>query len=46
MSLCFGKQDMLTVAHVSPNFLSKFEMPIYKKVVSLDKLDNFRIGRF
>jgi hypothetical protein len=28
------------------NFLSKFEMPIYMKVVSLDKLDNFRIGRF
>jgi hypothetical protein len=28
------------------NFLSKFEMPIYMKVVSLDKRDNFRIGRF
>jgi hypothetical protein len=27
-------------------FLSKFEMPIYMKVVSLDKLDNFHIGRF
>jgi hypothetical protein len=28
------------------NLLSKFEMPIYTKVVFLDKLDNFRIGRF
>jgi hypothetical protein len=28
------------------NFLSKFEMPIYMKVVFLDKLDNFYIGRF
>jgi hypothetical protein len=27
-------------------FLSKFQMPIYMKVVSLDKLDNFHIGRF
>jgi hypothetical protein len=23
----------------------KFEMPIYMKVVSLDKLDNFHVGR-
>jgi hypothetical protein len=28
------------------NFLSKFEMLIYRKVVSLEKLDNFHIGRF
>jgi hypothetical protein len=28
------------------NFLSKFEMPICRKVVLLNKLDNFRIGRF
>jgi hypothetical protein len=28
------------------NFLSKSEMPIYMKVVSLDKLDNFHIARF
>jgi hypothetical protein len=28
------------------NSHSKFEMPIYMKVVSLDKLNNFRIGRF
>jgi hypothetical protein len=27
-------------------FHSKFEMLIYTKVVSLDKLDNFHIGRF
>jgi hypothetical protein len=27
-------------------FHSKFEMPIYMKVVFLDKLDNFYIGRF
>jgi hypothetical protein len=26
-------------------FLSKFEMPIYIKVVSLDKMDNFTKGR-
>jgi hypothetical protein len=28
------------------NFQSKFEMPIYMKVVSLNKLDNFHFGRF
>jgi hypothetical protein len=28
------------------NFPSKFGMPIYMKVVSLNKLDNFHIGRF
>jgi hypothetical protein len=28
------------------NFHSKFEVPIYMKVVSLGKLDNFHIGRF
>jgi hypothetical protein len=27
-------------------FHSKFEMPINMKVVFLDKLDNFHIGRF
>jgi hypothetical protein len=27
-------------------FHSKFEMPSYMKVVSLDKLDNFHKGRF
>jgi hypothetical protein len=28
------------------NFYSKFEMPIYMKVVSLNKMDNFHKGRF
>jgi hypothetical protein len=46
MSLCFGEQEMLTVDHVFTNFHSKFEMPIYKKVVSFNKLDNFHEGRF
>jgi hypothetical protein len=27
-------------------FLSKFEMPSFMKVVFLEKLDNFHIGRF
>jgi hypothetical protein len=27
-------------------FHSKFEMPVYMKVVSLNKLDNFHKGRF
>jgi hypothetical protein len=27
-------------------FHSKFEMAFYMKVVSLEKLDNFHIGRF
>jgi hypothetical protein len=28
------------------NFHSKFEMPIYMKVVSLKKMDSFHKGRF
>jgi hypothetical protein len=28
------------------NFYSKFEMPIYIKVVSLNKMDKFHKGRF
>jgi hypothetical protein len=28
------------------NFHSKFEMPFYMKVVSLNKMDNFHKGRF
>jgi hypothetical protein len=28
------------------NFHSKFEMPIYMKVVSLNEMDNFYEGRF
>jgi hypothetical protein len=31
---------------ISTLFHSKLEMPSYMKVVSLDKLDNFHIGRF
>jgi hypothetical protein len=31
---------------ISTLFPSKLEMPSYMKVVSLDKLDNFHIGRF
>jgi hypothetical protein len=46
MSLCFGEQEMLTADHVFILFHPKFEMSIYMKVVSLDKLDNFHIGRF
>jgi hypothetical protein len=46
MLLCFGKQELLAVNRVFTNFLSKFEMPIHMKVVFLDKLDTFRIGRF
>jgi hypothetical protein len=44
MSLCFGELELLSVNHVFHPFHSKFEMPIYMKVVSLDKLDNFRIS--
>jgi hypothetical protein len=46
MPPCFGKQEVLRLTKFFTNFLSKFEMPIYMKVVSLDKLDNFRVGRF
>jgi hypothetical protein len=46
MALCFGEQEMLTVDHIFLPFDPKFEMRIYMKVVSLDKLDNFHIGRF
>jgi hypothetical protein len=28
------------------NFHSKYEMPFYMKVVSLNEMDNFRKGRF
>jgi hypothetical protein len=31
---------------ISTLFHSKLEMPSYMKVVSLNKLDNFHIGRF
>jgi hypothetical protein len=35
-----------TLTKISTLFHSKLEMPSYMKVVSLDKLDNFHIGRF
>jgi hypothetical protein len=46
MPLCFDEQELLTVDHVFILFHSKFEMPFNMKVVSLEKLDNFHIGRF
>jgi hypothetical protein len=46
MPLCFGKQDLLAVDHAFHLFRSKFEMPIYMKVVSIEKLDNVHKGRF
>jgi hypothetical protein len=46
MSACSGKQEVLAVDQVFANFPSKFEMPIYMKVVSLNKMDNFHKGRF
>jgi hypothetical protein len=46
MSPCLGEQEMMSVDQFFTNFLSKFEMPIYMKVVSLEKLEDFHIGRF
>jgi hypothetical protein len=46
MPPCFGEQELLAVTTFFNFFLSKLEMPIYKKVVFLEKLDNFHIGRF
>jgi hypothetical protein len=46
MLLCFGKQELLAVDQVFHLFPSKFEMPIYMKVVSIEKLDNVHKGRF
>jgi hypothetical protein len=42
----FWKQEVLSVDRVFANFHPKFEMPIYTKVVSFDKMDNFHKGRF
>jgi hypothetical protein len=36
---------MLILEQIFKLFLSKFEMPIYMKVVSLNKMDNFHKGR-
>jgi hypothetical protein len=46
MSICVHEQEVLSFGQVFIFFHSKFEMPIYMKVVSLDKLDNFHKGRF
>jgi hypothetical protein len=46
MSVCVHEQEILTFEQVLMLFHSKFKMPIYMKVVSLNKLDNFNKGRF
>jgi hypothetical protein len=45
MSACFGKQCFLPCNGFFKFFPSKFEMPIYMKVVSLNKIYNFPKGR-
>jgi hypothetical protein len=45
MPACVHEQEMLTLEQVYHAFPLKFEMPIYMKVVSLNKLDNFPKGR-
>jgi hypothetical protein len=45
MPACVHEQEMLTLEQVFMPFHSKFEMPIYMKVVSLNKLENFPKGR-
>jgi hypothetical protein len=46
MSMRVSEQVVLSVDQVFHLFPSKFEMPIYMKVVSLNQLDNFHKGRF
>jgi hypothetical protein len=46
MSACSGKQENLSCKGFFTIFLSKFGMPFYMKVVSLNKMDNFPKGRF
>jgi hypothetical protein len=41
-----GEQELLQLTKFSTLFHSKFEIPSNMKVVSLEKLDNFYIGRF
>jgi hypothetical protein len=41
-----SEQEVLSVNQVFHLFLSKFGMPLYMKVVSLNKLDNFHKGKF
>jgi hypothetical protein len=46
MPLGVSEQEVLAVDQVFHLFPLEFEMLIYKKVVSLNKLDNFHNGRF
>jgi hypothetical protein len=46
MSAYSGKHEVLAVDKFFTLFCSKFEMPIYMKVVSLNMMDNFHKGRF
>jgi hypothetical protein len=46
MPACVPEQEILTFQQVFQAFPLKIEMPIYMKVVSLNKLDNFHKGKF
>jgi hypothetical protein len=46
MPPCFGEQEMLSVDHVFTNFHSKFEMPLYMKVVPSTSWTTFVLGDF
>jgi hypothetical protein len=46
MSFNVNEQEVLAVGQDFHPFHSKLEMPSYMKVVFLDKLNNFHIGRF
>jgi hypothetical protein len=46
MPIGVSEQEVLPVDQAFHLFPSKFEMPFYMKVVSLNKLDNFLKGRF
>jgi hypothetical protein len=46
MPMGVSEQEVLSVDQVFHIFPSKFEMPFYMKVMSLNKLDNFHKGRF
>jgi hypothetical protein len=46
MSACSEKQEHLSCKGFFTIFHPKFEMPLYMKVVSLNKTDNFHKGRF
>jgi hypothetical protein len=45
MPACSGNRGYYQSIEFFTNFHSKFEMPIYMKVVSLNKMDNFHKGR-